>query len=167
MKTILSILLFFLTTIYAKAQLPSVVLTDIQGNSVKVDALENEGHPIIIDFFATWCKPCIRELSAIADVYEDWQKETGVKLVAISIDKAQDAGKVKLLVNENEWPYETVLLDKNSELKQALSIQMIPYTLVIDGKGKIVYRHYGYTDGEEEELLEIIKKSESSKSNKL
>lgn len=157
MKTYLSILLFFLIIFYSKAQLPSVVLTDIQGNSVKINALENEGHPIIVDFFATWCKPCIRELSAIAEVYEDWQNETGVKLIAISIDKAQDANKVKLLVNENEWPYEIILLDKNSELKQALSIQMIPYTMVINGKGKIVYRHYGYTDGEEENLLEIIR----------
>lgn len=157
MKTFLSILLFSLLTFSIKAQLPAVTLTDIQGNSVKVNALGNEGYPIIVDFFATWCKPCIRELSAIAEVYEDWQKETGVKLIAISIDKAQDANKVKLLVNENEWPYEIILLDKNSELKQALSIQMIPYTMVINGKGKIVYRHYGYTDGEEENLLEIIR----------
>lgn len=159
MKKLLFIFIACLFFASAKAQLPSVTLTDIQGNRMKTEELSNSGHPMIIDFFATWCKPCIRELSAISDVYEEWQNETGVKLVAISIDKAQNAGKVSMLVNENEWPFEIVLLDKNEELKQALNIQMIPYTIVIDGQGKIVYRHYGYTDGEEEALLEVVKKT--------
>lgn len=159
MKKLLFIFIACLVFASAKAQLPSVMLTDIQGNRIKIEELSNSGHPLIIDFFATWCKPCIRELSAISDVYEEWQNETGVKLVAISIDKAQNAGKVSMLVNENEWPFEIVLLDKNEELKQALNIQMIPYTMVIDGQGKIVYRHYGYTDGEEEALLEVVKKT--------
>ena len=72
--------------LHADAQIPAVVLKDINGKTVKTDTLSNNGKPMIIDFFATWCKPCNRELSAIAEVYEEWQEETGVKLVAISID---------------------------------------------------------------------------------
>lgn len=143
--------------LHADAQMPAVVLKDINGKTVKTDTLSNNGKPMIIDFFATWCKPCNRELSAIAEVYEDWQEETGVKLVAISIDQAQNMHKVAPLVSENEWPWETVLLDPNGELKRALGIQMIPYTLIVDGEGKIVYKHNGYTDGAEEELIEVVR----------
>lgn len=140
----------------ASAQLPSVTLKSIDGKTVKTDTLSNNGKPFIIDFFATWCKPCNRELSAIAEVYEDWQKETGVKVIAVSIDQAQNINKVKPLVDNHGWPYE-VLLDPNSEFKRALGIQMIPYTLIVDGSGKIVYKHNGYTDGAEEELIEKVR----------
>lgn len=140
----------------AMAQMPKLTLTDIDGNKVQTDTIGTGGQPVIIDFFATWCKPCNRELSAISEVYDEWVKETGVRLVAISIDQAQNIHKVKPLVDENEWPYE-VLLDPNSDLKRALGIQMIPYVLIIDGKGNIVYRHNGYTDGAEEELIEKIR----------
>lgn len=140
----------------AAAQLPSVVLKDINGKAVKTDTLSNNGKPFIIDFFATWCKPCNRELTAINDVYEDWQKETGVKVIAISIDQAQNINKVKPLVDNHGWPYE-VLLDPNGEFKRALGVQMIPYTLIIDGKGNIAYKHNGYTDGAEDELIEKVR----------
>jgi len=156
MKKILILLITVAFATFAKAQLPSVVLKSIEGKMVKVDTLSNQGNPFVIDFFATWCKPCNRELSAIAEVYEDWQKETGVKVIAVSIDQAQNINKVKPLVDNHGWPYE-VLLDPNGELKRALGVQMIPYTLIIDGKGNIVYKHNGYTDGEEDELIEKVR----------
>lgn len=140
----------------AHAQLPSITLKDINGKTVRTDTLSNNGKPLIIDFFATWCKPCNRELTAISEVYEDWQEETGVKLIAISIDQAQNINKVKPLVDSHEWPYE-VLLDPNGDFKRALGIQMIPYTLIVDGKGNIVYKHNGYTEGAEQEIFEKVK----------
>lgn len=140
----------------ASAQLPSVTLKDLTGKSVRTDTLSNNGKPFIIDFFATWCKPCNRELKAIHEVYPDWQEETGVKLIAVSIDQAQNINKVKPLVDEQGWEYE-VLLDPNSDFKRALGIQMIPYVLIVDGSGNIVYKHNGYTDGAEGELIEKVR----------
>lgn len=140
----------------ANAQLPSVTLKDINGKTVRTDTLSNNGKPFIIDFFATWCKPCNRELTAISEVYEEWQEETGVKVIAVSIDQAQNINKVKPLVDSHEWPYE-VLLDPNSDFKRALGIQMIPYTLIVDGNGNIVYKHNGYTEGAEQELIEKVR----------
>ena len=154
---ILVVLMVFGMAIEVSAQLPSVTLKDINGKTVTTDTLSNNGNPMIISFFATWCKPCNRELDAISEVYEEWQEETGVKLVAISIDQAQNINKVKPLVDQHEWPFETVLLDPNGEFKRQLGIQMIPYVLIIDGQGKIVYKHNGYTDGAEEELIEKIR----------
>lgn len=157
MKKLVLILIMVLTFgCMAEAQIPEVVLRSIDGNNVRTDTLNNNGKPFIIDFFATWCKPCNRELTAIADVYDEWQDETGVKVIAISIDQAQNINKVKPLVDNHGWPYE-VLLDPNGEFKRALGVQMIPYTLIVDGEGKIVYKHNGYTDGAEEELIEKVR----------
>jgi len=139
------------------AQLPAIDLKDMSGKTVRTDTLQNGGRPLIIDFFATWCKPCNRELSAISEVYEEWQEETGVKLIAVSIDEAHHIHKVKPLVDRSGWPYE-VLLDPNSDFKRALGIQLIPYTLIVDGNGRIAYKHQGYTDGAEEELIEEVRK---------
>ena len=144
------------TALGMQAQLPSVRLKDINGKTVTTDTLNNGGKPFIIDFFATWCKPCNRELTAISEVYEDWQKETGVKIFAISIDQAQNINKVRPLVDQEGWDYD-VLLDPNSDFKRSLGIQMIPYVLICDGKGNIVYRHNGYTDGAENELIEKVR----------
>ncbi len=139
-----------------KAQLPAVTLTDITGKTVRTDTLSNGGKPFIISFFATWCKPCNRELTAISEVYDDWKEETGVKVIAVSIDQAQNINKVKPLVDGNGWEYD-VLLDPNSDFKRALGIQMIPYVLIVDGKGNIVYKHNGYTEGAENELIEKVR----------
>ena len=59
------------------------------------------------------------------------------------------------MVDQLGWPYE-ILLDPNGDFKRALGVQVIPYVVVIDGEGKIIGRHQGYTDGEEEQLIEEV-----------
>jgi peroxiredoxin len=165
MKKFLSLSLLVLSAQTVFAQLPKISLNDINGKVVETDTLSNGGRPFIIDFFATWCKPCNRELDAIHEVYADWQEETGVKIYAISIDQAQNINKVKPLVDNHGWEYD-VLLDPNGDLKRAFGIQMIPYVLIVDGKGNIVYKHQGYTDGAEEELIEKVRELTPSNSPK-
>ena len=149
-------MLLFAAVESVNAQLPSFKLKTIEGKTIDTQTLSNDGKPFIIDFFATWCKPCIRELTAIAEVYQDWQTETGVTLYAVSIDKAQNANKVKPLVDLHEWPYE-VLLDVNGDFRRSFGGEMIPFVIVCDPDGKIVYRHSGYSEGSEEELITKIR----------
>ena len=145
-----------ITAIDAYAQMPAVTLKTIDGQMVRMDTVANGGKPFIVDFFATWCKPCLRELDAIAEVYDEWQEETGVKIIAIRIDQAQNVHKVKPLVSNHDWEYE-VFLDTTEELKRAFGVQMIPYTMIIDGQGKVAYKHIGYTDGDEQELINKVR----------
>lgn len=140
----------------ASAQLPSASLKTLDGKTVETATLNNDGKPFVISFFATWCKPCIRELRAISEVYPDWQDETGMKLIAISTDQGQNINKVKPLVDSEGWEYE-ILIDQNSDLLHALGIQMIPHVLIIDGNGNIVDSRSGYTEGSEEHIIEKIR----------
>lgn len=164
MKKILStILLLCLASVLsfdAAAQLPEVQLKDLRGRTVNAAQLGNDGKPFVVSFFATWCKPCMRELKAIAEVYPDWQDETGVKMYVISIDDAQNLSKVRPLVDSEGWEYE-VLLDTNNDLFRALGIQAVPHVLVFDGEGRMIMNHSGYTDGAESEIIETIRKSQS------
>ncbi len=155
-KALFIMMMLFATAQTISAQLPSFKLKTIDGKTVSTDTLRNDGKPFIISFFATWCKPCNRELSAIAEVYDEWQKETGVKLYAVSIDKAQNANKVKPLVNQNGWPYE-VMLDPNSEFRKSFGGEMIPFVIICDGNGKIIEKYNGYTEGSEEEIIEKVR----------
>ena len=158
MKKILMIAMMVVATMALHAQVANVQLKDINGKTVQTASIANNGgKPVIISFFATWCKPCLRELKAIHEVYADWQDETGVKMYIVSIDQAQDANKVKPLVDGNGWEYE-VLLDPNGDFKRAMNVQNVPHVFVINGKGKIVYNHAGYVDGGEEDIRAALDK---------
>ena len=155
MKKILFIAFVMLSAINLHAQLPNVRLQDMDGKTVQTGEISNNGKPVIISFWATWCKPCLRELKAIHEVYPDWQDETGVKMYIVSIDQAQDANRVKPLVDGFGWEYE-VLLDPNGDFKRAMNVQNVPHVFVLDCKGKIVYNHAGYVDGGEQDIYEAL-----------
>ena len=138
-------------------KIPSVDVKTIDGKTFNTTNISNDGKPIVIDFWATWCKPCIKELNAISEVYAEWQKETGVKVIAVSIDDSRRMAGVAPLVNANSWDFQ-ILLDPNSDFKRALGVNNPPQTFVIDGKGNIVWTHSGFADGGEIELLEVLKK---------
>ena len=137
--------------------LPLVEVKTLEGDALNIQKVENKGNPIVISFWATWCKPCKKELNNIAEVYEDWQDETGVKLIAISIDDTRSMSKVAPYVNSSDWGYE-VYLDPNSDLKRAMGVSTIPHTFLLNGKNEIVWQHRGYVEGDEDLLLEEIEK---------
>ncbi|HNP47682.1 MAG TPA: TlpA disulfide reductase family protein [Bacteroidia bacterium] len=137
--------------------LPNVTVKTLTGENISADKLSNDGKPMIIDFWATWCKPCIEELNAIHEEYATWQKETGVKLVTVSLDDARTMSRVAPFVNGKGWAYENYL-DPNGDLKRAMNVNMPPHTFVINGKGEIVWQHVGFTEGNQDELYEVVKK---------
>lgn len=157
MKKIQLAALFIVCSLIASAQkIPEVNLDDLQGNSFNTGALNKENTKVtVIAFWATWCIPCIHELSAINDNLDDWKKKYQFELYAISQDDSRTINKVKPLVDGKNWDF-TVLLDKNQDLKRGLNLPNVPYTIIIKG-GKIIYRHSGFVMGDEETLLKVIK----------
>lgn len=137
--------------------LPSVNVKTIDGNTFNTLDITNGDSPIIISFWALWCKNCIKELNAINEVYQDWVDETGVKLYAVSIDDAQRNANVKAFANSKSWEFE-VLTDANQDFKRALNVGNIPHLFILNGKGEIVWQHTSYSEGMEEEVYKIIEK---------
>ncbi len=139
-------------------KIPAADIKKLDGSSFNSSLFENDGKPIIISFWATWCKPCVTELTNISDVYEKWKKETGVKVIAISIDDSRNTAKVAPFVNGKNWEYE-VYLDPNGDFKRAMNVNTVPHTFLINGKKEIVWQHNSYAEGDEDKLLEMVKKA--------
>ena len=159
MKKLLLIFSASILYLNLNAQLPNIKLKDVTGNSVNLSEISNNGNPIIISFWATWCKPCKAELNAIAEEFEDWVDETGVKLIAISIDDARSSSRVEPYVNAMGWEY-TVLMDPNGDMKRAMNVNNVPHTFLLNGDKKIVWDHNNYSPGDENELYdELVKYS--------
>jgi peroxiredoxin len=95
-------------------------------------------------------------LEAIHEVYADWQEETGVQLIVVSENEAQDTQKAVAVLKAQDWDY-PLLLDPNGDFKRALSVKLLPTVLIIDGNGKIVFSRVGYNAGAEEELIEKVR----------
>ena len=162
-KIILSTLIFIfafatISNAQSKGQkLPGIEIKDLSGNSVDISEYSSNEKLTVISFWATWCVPCKKELNNISELYEEWVEDYDVELVAISIDDSRNMAKVKTYINGQGWDFE-VLLDSNSDLKRALNFQTVPFTLLIDQDGNIVYRHTGYVEGDEYILEEEIAK---------
>lgn len=147
---------FLMTAFTGDKLFPKADVKTVEGQTVNIGDYIAKGKPTVVSFWATWCSPCKRELDAIGEIYPDWQDEYGVNLIAISIDDARASAKIPGLIASKGWDY-TVLIDSPQKFGQELGFQTIPQTFLLDGEGKIVYTHNGYSPGDEFELEDKIK----------
>jgi peroxiredoxin len=156
MKKIVFLLCLFLNFFaFSQNELPSIDLTTTDGETINIQKAASSDNIVIVSLWATWCVPCLKELDAISQVWEEWQEETKVELIAVSVDDSRTVKRVKPLINGKGWNYK-VLLDSNNDLKRALGASTVPLTLLVKNN-KIIYRHSGYSPGSEMELYEKIK----------
>ena len=160
MKTFLLSLAALFITVAASAQVPSVKVENSKGESFDTAALLEEGTPMIISFWSTSCKPCIRELDAVYDAMPDWLEEADFRVVAVSTDDSRQLAKAKSFAEGRGWGSDfTLLFDKNQDFMRAMNVTVVPHVFVVDAKGKVVFSHTAYVQGGEVELFEAVKKS--------
>lgn len=147
--------LMLMSPVFSQTKIPSVTLKNLQGKTKNIQTICESNNLVVISLWATWCVPCIKELDAINDEYDDMKDEVNFKLIAISIDDAKTVKLVKPMTNGKDWDFE-VLLDTNNELKRKLGVVSIPAMLIVKS-GKIVKKISGYKPGEEDELLHFLK----------
>jgi len=155
MKNLIFVIIIILSiNVFASEKLPDFSLQDLNGKQVKISDFIGE-QPVIIDFWATWCAPCLKELPKL----DKMQKQFGDSLlvIAISTDKPRKKNEVKKHIKSQKFKF-TTLLDTRGEARKLLNIKNIPFTLLIDKNGEIVYDHLGYNTGDEKHLEEQLMK---------
>jgi peroxiredoxin len=134
-------------------QTPQFTLDDLDGKRVRFADLRGEG-PVLIDFWATWCKPCLRELPHIERLFQAYRSQ-GLQVIAIAEDETRSLPKVKSYIKTHGFTF-PVLLDPNQRVLRDFRGTNCPYLVVISPTGEVVYLHSGYRDGDEKELAEVI-----------
>ena len=128
-------------------------LNDLENRRVTLQSLLNKG-PIYIAFWATWCKPCIKELEIVTRIYKEY-KDRGFLLVGINEDAGRSHSKVKSFIKSKGWDF-PILMDNNEKVKRDYKAFGLPYSVIIDAKGNIIHTAYGFRPGDEAKIREII-----------
>lgn len=159
MRTIVLAISLFVSAL-TFAQVPSVKVENSKGESFDTKTLLQAGKPMIVSFWSTSCKPCIRELDAIYDALPDWKESVDFDVVAVSTDDSRLLAKARSFAEGRGWGEDFILLfDKNQDFMRAMNVSQVPHVFVFNSKGKIVYSHTSYLPGNEVELFEAIKKN--------
>ena len=157
MKNFIFLSVFLLSiTGFSQKTLPNISLKTFEGEKVSVTELSSDNKIAVISLWATWCVPCIKELDAINELYDEWKAEVDFEVYAISVDDSRSVKRAKALVNGKGWEH-NILLDTNQNLKRALGASAIPETIIVKNN-EILYQHTGYRNGDEYELFEKLKK---------
>jgi len=163
MKLVFSLITVFLFSFFITAQeteelagrkAPNFVLENLDGDYVELNQEIGEG-PVLLSFWATWCKPCIEELAEFKKLYNEY-KDKGFKILAISTDSERTVAKVKPFVKSKNYDF-PVLYDTSGDVARIYYARAVPFTVLIDDKGAIVYSHLGYMRGDEQFVTSKVK----------
>lgn len=159
MKKLFTVLaaLAFTTSVFAQDELPTTAIKDVNtGKKIAFNKTIEPGKVTVISFWATWCVPCKKEIKSIREKLAGWKSETDFNFMTVSLDETRAEGLVRSYAKSQGWDF-PYYIDPNSDLKRSLNFQNVPYTIIIDKSGKIVYQHSGYEEGSENVTYEKVK----------
>lgn len=147
--------LLFVTTLLNAQDKLDLKLNSINNEDIQLKTLYSNG-PLIVNFWATWCQPCKAEIPHLNKLLQKYS-EKGLSIVGINQDSQKSVSKVKSFVSAQKIEY-PIVLDTNNEVFSRLNGQVLPYSLLINKRGEIVFKHTGYNPGDERKIEEEILK---------
>ncbi len=125
-------------------------LDDIKGKKVNLMSEVKKNKITILDFWASWCPPCMREVPNLVDIYDRYG-EDGLGIVGVSLDESKDDWKNTVESMGMKWVQVSDLKGGKSPVVRLYNVQSIPHILVIDSEGRILSE--GLTGTELEEFI--------------
>ena len=159
MKKLAVLFLLVWATLTASGQsIPSVTLQDGAGKVVTTTSLVDGKTPFVISIWMTTCKPCLKELDTLSEEFPDWDAAFPLRIYAVSMDDSRSQKRAVAMAQGRDWEGITALFDVNADLRRALNVSSVPQVFVYDKDGKLFYTHIGYRPGDEQELLNQVRK---------
>ena len=131
----------------------NIILNPLMGKKIKLGNYLSNG-PVLINFWATWCAPCIKEMPYL-DQFEKKYKDKGFSVLAVSVDNQKSLSQVRSFIKTKKFSFD-IFLDPNMQIFKKLNGNLMPTNVLIDKSGKVVWRHYGYLPGDEKKMEEQI-----------
>lgn len=149
--------LFLSSSVFAQTELPDTQVKDVNtGKKIAFNKTFTEGKVTLVNFWATWCVPCKKEIKNVTKKMPEWMKEAEFNYMTVSVDESRAEGLVRSYAKSQGWEF-PYYIDANSDLKRSLNFQNVPFTMIVDKQGKVAYMHTGYEEGGEEEVWAKIK----------
>lgn len=156
MIRILPLLLIVALSFGQEKNLPKVNLKDMKNKTKNLNELV-DGKVTLINFWATYCVPCRKEMKHLNRINETYADQN-VQVIGISIDDSRTVGRVKSMVKSQKLDY-IVLLDTEQKLYKNFNTTAMPFSILVDERGKILWEHTGYLPGDEAQMESEIKKA--------
>ena len=158
MKKLIPVLLcLFMIQSVSYAQLPSVKVQLSNNKKFDTKNLTNGKTPLVVSFWSISCDPCIQEIDAINEAYDDWQEEGNFQFVVVSTDDIRFTAQARAFAETRGWSSFTCLYDVNNDFKRAMNVVYTPQTFVISPEGKVIHSQTGYNPGAEEEIIKALR----------
>jgi peroxiredoxin len=135
------------------APAPGFRIKSLDGEVLELDTLRRRG-PVLLDFWATWCKPCLQAIPELQNIHADLAPR-GLTIVGISADSPRSLAKVRPFVKRMGITY-PVTLDEDGGLQQKYQVRALPTTVLVDTTGAIVHVGQGFRPGEGDKLRQRI-----------
>ncbi len=148
-KKLFFIPFLFISFLISQHVSPNLKVTKLNGRTVTLSEYLKKG-PVLINFWATWCSPCKKEMVYL-DKFERKYKDEGLSILSISVDSQKSLSHVRSYIRANDYIYD-VFLDPNRQVFKKLNGNLMPTNVLIDTEGKVLWRHYGYIPGDEENM---------------
>ena len=148
-KKLFFIPFLFISFLISQNVSSNLKLTKLNGRTVTLSEYLKKG-PVLINFWATWCSPCKKEMVYL-DKFERKYKDEGLSILSISVDSQKSLSHVRSYIRANDYIYD-VFLDPNRQVFKKLNGNLMPTNVLIDTEGKVLWRHYGYIPGDEENM---------------